>query len=52
MPRDVTADQCCLRMANVKDLVEAIHAVKSPNKSQVCLACLNLAHVTVHVAHI
>ena len=40
MPRDDTAEQCCLRMANVKGLVEAIHAVKSPNKSQVRLARL------------
>ena len=38
MPEDVAADQCCLRAANVKGLVEAIHAVKSPNKSQVCLS--------------
>lgn len=28
-------EQCCLRMANVKGLVEAIQAVKSPNKHQV-----------------
>ncbi len=36
MPKDDT-EQCCLKMANVKGLVEAIHAVKSPNKSQVRL---------------
>ena len=40
MPRDVHAEQCCLKMANVKGLVEAIHTVKSPNKNQVSLAGL------------
>ena len=38
MPRDAISEQCCLRMANVKGLVEAIHAVKPPNKGQVRLA--------------
>ena len=37
MPREVPAEQCCLKMANVKGLVEAIHTVKSPNKNQVGL---------------
>lgn len=35
MARSDAAEQCCLRMANVKGLVEAIQAVKSPNKHQV-----------------
>ena len=37
MPGDGVAEQCCLKMANVKGLVEAIHAVKSPHKAQVPL---------------
>ena len=40
MARDDASDQCCLKMADVKGLVEAIHAVKSPNKNQVDLCVL------------
>ncbi len=40
MTRDANSEQCCLRMANIKGLVEAIHAVKSPNKGQVRLSQL------------
>ena len=40
MARDDASDQCCLKMADVKGLVEAIHAIKSPNKNQVNLCML------------
>ena len=40
MARDDASDQCCLKMADVKGLVEAIHAIKSPNKNQVDLCML------------
>ena len=44
MARDDASDQCCLKMADVKGLVEAIHAIKSPNKNQVDLCMLTELH--------
>ena len=49
MASDDASDQCCLKMANVKGLVEAIHAIKSPHKNQVDLSpALTLAVHEIH----